>query len=156
MATSTRPQRAIPYGRQDIDADDIRAVLEVLQGDFLTQGPAIPAFERMVAEHCGVQHAVALNSATSALHVACMALGVGPGDLVWTSPVTFVASANCARYCGADVDFVDIDGATYNMSVERLAEKRLGFALRGQGHRGCLARHWRQLQRPSGGCVHLQ
>lgn len=125
MSSSTTrvPLQIIPYGRQDINPADIQAVLDVLQGDYLTQGPAIPAFERAVAEHCGAQHAVAMNSATSALHVACMALGVKAGDLVWTSPITFVASANCARYCGADVDFVDIDPATYNMSVDQLTTK---------------------------------
>ena len=113
----------IPYGRQDISADDIRAVVEVLQSDHLTQGPAVPAFEHVVTAHCGALHAVAVNSATSALHVACLALGVGEGDLVWTSPITFVASANCARYCGASVDFVDIDPGTYNLSVTALARK---------------------------------
>jgi UDP-4-amino-4,6-dideoxy-N-acetyl-beta-L-altrosamine transaminase len=113
----------IPYGRQDISEADIEAVVEVLRSDFLTQGPAVPAFERAVATYCGAAHAVAVNSATSALHVACLALGVGPGDRVWTSPITFVASANCARYCGADVDLVDIDPRTYNMSPVRLAEK---------------------------------
>ena len=102
----------IPYGRQDISKADIDAVVDVLQSDFLTQGPAIPAFENEIAKHCGSAHAVAVNSATSALHIACLALGVGPGDIVWTSPITFVASANCARYCGAEVDFVDIDLAT--------------------------------------------
>jgi UDP-4-amino-4,6-dideoxy-N-acetyl-beta-L-altrosamine transaminase len=113
----------IPYGRQDISQDDIDAVVDVLRSDFLTQGPVVPAFEKTVAQYCGAHHAVAMNSATSALHIACLALGVGPGDVVWTSPITFVASANCARYCGADVDFVDIDSRTYNMSVEKLAEK---------------------------------
>jgi len=113
----------IPYGRQDIDEADIQAVLTVLRSDFLTQGPAVPAFERAVLAHCEAIHAVAMNSATSALHVACLALGVGPGDLVWTSPITFVASANCARYCGASVDFVDIDPSTYNLSVAALARK---------------------------------
>ena len=113
----------IPYGRQEITAADIKAVVEVLQSDYLTQGPMVPVFERTIAEYCGVATATAVNSATSALHLACMALGVGPGDLVWTSPITFVASANCARFCGADVDFVDIDAKTYNMSAERLAEK---------------------------------
>jgi len=113
----------IPYGRQDITSADIDAVVEVLRSDFLTQGPMVPRFERAVAQHCGAEHAIAVNSATSALHIACLALGVGPGDLVWTSPITFVASANCARYCGADVDFVDIDPRTYNMSVARLEEK---------------------------------
>ena len=88
----------IPYGRQDINQADIDAVVNVLRSDFLTQGPVVPAFENAVAMHCGVRHAVAVNSATSALHIACLALGVGNGDLVWTSPITFVASANCARY----------------------------------------------------------
>jgi len=113
----------IPYGRQDISDADIEAVVEVLRSDFLTQGPAVPAFEKAVGAFCGARHAVAVNSATSALHIACLALGVGPGDLVWTSPISFVASANCARYCGAEVDFVDIDPRTYNMSVARLEEK---------------------------------
>jgi UDP-4-amino-4,6-dideoxy-N-acetyl-beta-L-altrosamine transaminase len=113
----------IPYGRQDISEEDIQAVVAVLRSAFLTQGPAVPAFENAVAEYCGVRNAVAVNSATSALHIACAALGVGPGDWVWTSAVTFVASANCARYCGAEVDFVDIDPCTNNMSVPRLAEK---------------------------------
>ena len=113
----------IPYGRQDINQADIDAVVTVLRSDFLTQGPVVPAFERAVAEYCGAQHAVAVNSATSALHIACLALGVGKGHSVWTTPITFVASANCALYCGATVDFVDIDPRTYNMSVARLAEK---------------------------------
>ena len=113
----------IPYGRQDINQADIDAVVAVLRSDFLTQGPVVPAFERAVAEYCGAQHAVAVNSATSALHIACLALGVGMGHSVWTTPITFVASANCALYCGATVDFVDIDPLTYNMSVARLAEK---------------------------------
>ena len=113
----------IPYGKQSISDDDIAAVVAVLRSDFLTQGPIVPEFEKTVAVSCGANHAVAVNSATSALHIACIALGVGPGDLVWTSPITFVASANCARYCGADVDFVDIDPRTYNMSAVRLAEK---------------------------------
>ena len=113
----------IPYGRQDINQADIDAVVEVLRSDYLTQGPTVPAFEKAVATYCGAQHAVAVNSATSALHLACLALGVGKGDVVWTTPITFVASANCALYCGAGVDFVDIDPQTYNLSVERLAEK---------------------------------
>ena len=113
----------IPYGRQDINQADIDAVVSVLQSDFLTQGPAVPAFEKAVANYCGAQHAVAVNSATSALHIACLALELGKGDIAWTTPTTFVASANCALYCGATVDFVDIDPSTYNMSVERLAEK---------------------------------
>jgi len=113
----------IPYGRQTIDEADIHAVVEVLRCDFVTQGPMVPRFEESVADYCGAPHAVAMNSATSALHVACLALGVGPGDRVWTSPNTFVASANCAIYCGAGVDFVDIDPVTYNMSTEKLATK---------------------------------
>jgi UDP-4-amino-4,6-dideoxy-N-acetyl-beta-L-altrosamine transaminase len=113
----------IPYGRQDISQADIDAVVEVLRSDFLTQGPVIPRFERAVAEHCGAQHAIVVNSATSALHIACLALGLGPGDCLWTSPITFVATANAALYCGASVDFVDIDPQTYNMSVDRLTEK---------------------------------
>jgi UDP-4-amino-4,6-dideoxy-N-acetyl-beta-L-altrosamine transaminase len=113
----------IPYGRQDISDADIQAVVAVLRSDFLTQGPAVPAFEAAVARYCDVDYAVAVNSATSALHIACLALGVGRGDVVWTSPITFVASANCALYCGAEVDFVDIDPRTYNLGVEPLAEK---------------------------------
>lgn len=113
----------IPYGRQDISEADIQAVVDVLRSDFLTQGPAVPAFESAVASYCSAQHAIAVNSATSALHIACLALGVGKGDIVWTSPITFVATANCALYCGAEVDFVDIDPLTYNMSVQALAKK---------------------------------
>ena len=113
----------IPYGRQDINQADIDAVVEVLRSDFLTQGPMVPAFEEAIATKVGAKHAVAVNSATSALHIACLALGVGKVDAVWTSPITFVAGANCALYCGATVDFVDIDPCTYNLSVERLAEK---------------------------------
>jgi dTDP-4-amino-4,6-dideoxygalactose transaminase len=97
----------IPYGRQDISDEDIAAVVDVLRSDFLTQGPAVPAFERRIADYAGASHAVAVNSATSALHIACLALGLGPGDLLWTTPVTFLASANCGRYCGADVAFFD-------------------------------------------------
>lgn len=113
----------IPYGRHSISTDDIDAVVAVLRSDYLTQGQMVPAFEKVVAEYCGVKHAVAVNSATSALHIACLALGVGEGDIVWTSPLTFVASANCARYCGAAVDFVDIDPHTYNLSIECLTAK---------------------------------
>lgn len=113
----------IPYGRQNINEDDIVAVIEVLRSEWLTQGPGIVAFEQAMAAHCHAAHAVAVCNATSALHIACMSLGVGPRDVVWTSPNTFVASANCARYCGADVDFVDIDPATLNMSVAALADK---------------------------------
>ena len=116
-------QGHIPYGRQNISEEDIRSVVDVLRSDWLTQGPAVPAFEKAVADYCGVGHAVAVNSATSALHIACLALGVGEGDRLWTSPNTFVASANCALYCGAEVDFVDIDPRTYNMSIHALEEK---------------------------------
>lgn len=113
----------IPYGRQDIQDSDIAAVLEVLQSDFLTQGPAVPQFEQVVAQHCGVGHSIAVNSATSALHIALMSLEVGAGDSVWTSPNTFVASSNAALYCGAKVGFVDTDADTYNMSVVELRKK---------------------------------
>ena len=113
----------IPYGRQHINQADIDAVVEVLHSDFLTQGPAVPKFENAVSSYCNVKHAVAVNSATSALHIACLALGVGKGDIAWTSPITFVASANCALYCGAEIDFVDIDPQTYNLSVVCLKEK---------------------------------
>lgn len=113
----------IPYGRQDISEEDIQAVVDVLHSDFLTQGPTVPKFEKSVADYCNTQHAVAVNSATSALHIACLSLDVGKGDIVWTTPITFVASANCALYCGATVDFVDIDPQTYNMNVNRLSEK---------------------------------
>ncbi|MBO1110966.1 UDP-4-amino-4,6-dideoxy-N-acetyl-beta-L-altrosamine transaminase [Bordetella petrii] len=113
----------IPYGRQDITQADIDAVVGVLKSDFLTQGPQVPLFEKRVAEHVGAEYAYAVNSATSALHIACLALGLGPGDRLWTTPVTFVASANCALYCGAEVDFVDIDPRTYNISVEALMAK---------------------------------
>lgn len=113
----------IPYGRQEVTQADIDAVVAVLRSDFLTQGPVVPAFESAIAAYCGARHAVAVSNATNALHLACLALGVGKSDRVWTSPITFVASANCALYCGAEVDFVDIDPRTYNMSVDRLAEK---------------------------------
>ena len=113
----------IPYGRQDIDQSDIDAVVSTLTSDFLTQGPAIEAFENAMAAYCGASHAVALCNATAALHVACLALGLGPGKRLWTSPITFVASANCGRYCGASIDFVDIDARTYNMDVGALSSK---------------------------------
>ncbi len=113
----------IPYGKQDISAEDIAAVSEVLRSDFLTQGPVVPRFEEAVAEAVKAKYGVAVNSATSALHIACLALGVGPGDRVWTSPVTFVASANCALYCGADISFVDIDADTYNLCPKALEQK---------------------------------
>ncbi|NWB91926.1 UDP-4-amino-4,6-dideoxy-N-acetyl-beta-L-altrosamine transaminase [Pseudomonas agarici] len=113
----------IPYGRQEITQTDIDAVVGVLQSDFLTQGPMVPRFEQRVAQHVGASHALAVNSATSALHMACLALGLGPGDRLWTTPITFVASANCALYCGAEVDFVDIDPRTYNLCPQALAGK---------------------------------
>lgn len=113
----------IPYGKQNINQQDIDAVIQVLQSDFLTQGPQVPLFEKTVAEYVGAEYALAVNSATSALHIACLALGLQKGDVLWTSPITFVASANCALYCGADVDFVDIDPQTYNLSVDALQKK---------------------------------
>ncbi len=113
----------IPYGRQNITDDDIAAVVEVMNSEWLTQGPGIADFERAMAKYCHASHAVAVCNATAALHISCLALGVGTGDIVWTSPNTFVASANCARYCGADVDFVDIDPVTLNMSVAALQNK---------------------------------
>jgi len=113
----------IPYGKQEIKQEDIDAVVDVLTSDFLTQGPKVPEFEQSLKNHSGVSYAVAVNSATSALHIACLALGVGEGDWLWTSPVTFVASANCALYCGAQVDFVDIDPDTYNLCPQKLEEK---------------------------------
>lgn len=113
----------IPYGRQDLDEADLAAVLDTLRSEWLTQGPAIPRFEAKMASRLGVPHATAVCNATAALHLACLALGLGPGDRLWTSPNTFVASANCARYCGAEVDFVDIDPRTYNMCPRALEEK---------------------------------
>lgn len=113
----------IPYGRQEITQADIDAVVAVLHSDFLTQGPQVPKFEETVANHVSANHAVAVNSATSALHIACMALSLGRGDWLWTSPVTFVASANCGLYCGAQVDFVDIDPHTYNICPKKLEAK---------------------------------
>jgi UDP-4-amino-4,6-dideoxy-N-acetyl-beta-L-altrosamine transaminase len=113
----------IPYGRQEVTDDDVVAVTAVLRSDWLTQGPVVPRFERALADTCGASHALAVNSATSALHIACLALGLGPGDWLWTSPITFLASANCALYCGAQIDFVDIDPRSYNLSAEALAGK---------------------------------
>ena len=113
----------IPYGRQDIIDDDVSAVVEVLNSDFLTQGTKVPLFEKIVADYCGAKHSIAVNSATSALHIACLALGLKEGDWLWTSPNSFVASANCGLYCGAKVDFVDIDPQTYNISSGDLEKK---------------------------------
>lgn len=117
----------IPYGRQDINEEDIQAVVEVLRSDWLTQGPAVERFEQVVARYCGAKYAVAVSSATAALHLACLAAGLKPGDNLWTSPNTFVASSNCGLYCGANPDFVDIDPRTYNLSVDVL-EKKLAEA----------------------------
>jgi UDP-4-amino-4,6-dideoxy-N-acetyl-beta-L-altrosamine transaminase len=122
----------IPYGRQEINRSDIDSVVTVLQSDFLTQGPQVPLFERIVADHMGAKHALAVNSATSALHIACLALGLGSGDWLWTTPVTFVASANCGLYCGAQVDFVDIDPITYNLSLQALEVKLIGAEKEGK------------------------
>jgi UDP-4-amino-4,6-dideoxy-N-acetyl-beta-L-altrosamine transaminase len=113
----------IPYGKQDINQQDIDAVVAVLRSDFLTQGPQVPAFEKALTDYTGAQFAVAVNSATSALHLACLALELGAGDWLWTSPITFVASANCGLYCGARVDFVDIDPKTYNLCPVALERK---------------------------------
>lgn len=113
----------IPYGHQSISEQDIQSVIDVLRSDWLTQGPAIDQFEKAVADYCGTKYAVAVNSATSALHVACLAVGLGPGDWLWTTPNTFVASANCGLYCGSNVDFVDIDPLTYNLNADLLEEK---------------------------------
>jgi UDP-4-amino-4,6-dideoxy-N-acetyl-beta-L-altrosamine transaminase len=113
----------IPYGRQEISQADIDAVVAVLESDFLTQGPQVPLFEQAVANHVGARHALAVNSATSALHIACLSLGLRSGDWLWTTPVTFVASANCGLYCGAQVDFVDIDPYTYNLCPKALQAK---------------------------------
>lgn len=117
----------VPYGRQTITEEDIAAVEEVLRGPMLTQGPAVPAFEKGIARETGAKEAVVVNSATSALHIACMAMGLRNGDRLWTSPITFVASANCGRYCGAEIDFVDIDLETGHMCAEEL-EKKLNKA----------------------------
>ena len=123
---------SIPYGRQSISESDIKAVVDVLRSDFLTQGPVLPKFEAAVAEYCQAKHAVATTNATSALHLACLTLGLGPGDRLWTSPITFVASANCALYCGAEVDFVDIDSRTYNLCPVALEAKLVEAEKRGQ------------------------
>jgi UDP-4-amino-4,6-dideoxy-N-acetyl-beta-L-altrosamine transaminase len=120
---SSKHHPFLPYGRQSISEDDISAVVEVLRSPYLTQGPAVPSFEQAVAAKVGARYGLAVNSATSALHIACLALSLGPGDRLWTSPITFVASANCALYCGADVDFVDIEPATGLMSLPALTKK---------------------------------
>jgi UDP-4-amino-4,6-dideoxy-N-acetyl-beta-L-altrosamine transaminase len=122
----------IPYGKQSISEADIQAVVDVLRSDFLTQGPVVPAFEQTVASYCHARHGVAVSNATAALHIACLALDLGPGDLLWTSPITFVASANCGLYCGAQVDFVDIDPHTFNMSPVTLEKKLIAAKLQGK------------------------
>lgn len=122
----------IPYGHHDITQSDVDAVVDVLFSDYLTQGPVVPRFEQTVAAHVGTRHGLAVNSATSALHIACLALGLGTGDWLWTSPVTFVASANCGLYCGAQVDFVDIDPRTYNLCPKALEDKLLVAATEGR------------------------
>lgn len=122
----------IPYGKQEITQQDIDAVVDVLKSDFLTQGPKVPAFEKLLTKHTASNYAIAVNSATSALHIACLALGLGRGDILWTTPITFVASANCALYCGAEVDFVDIDPDTYNISPKKLEQKLIHAKLTGQ------------------------
>ena len=122
----------IPYGKQDITQQDIDGVIEVLRSNFLTQGPKVPEFEQALIVHSGAKYAFAVNSATSALHVACLALGLGQGDWLWTSPITFVASANAGLYCGAKVDFVDIDSRTYNMCPKKLEQKLIGAKSKGK------------------------
>jgi UDP-4-amino-4,6-dideoxy-N-acetyl-beta-L-altrosamine transaminase len=124
--------KPIHYARQSISQSDIDAVVQVLNSDFLTQGPVVPAFESAVANYCHAKHAVATSNATSALHLACLALGLGQGDILWTSPITFVASANCALYCGASVDFVDIDPQTYNLCPLALEDKLVAAQKTGQ------------------------
>jgi UDP-4-amino-4,6-dideoxy-N-acetyl-beta-L-altrosamine transaminase len=124
--------KIIPYGTQEINQEDIDAVIEVLRSSWLTQGPAIEQFEAALAAATQSPKAIAVSNATAALHITCLAMGLGPGDILWTSPNTFVASANCARYCGATVDFVDIDPRTYNMSVDALAQKLKDAAAAGQ------------------------
>ena len=122
----------IPYGRQDVSEKDIQTVVDILRSDYITQGPMIQKFERKVADYCNAKYAYACNSATSALHTACLALGVGKGDLVWTSPISFVASSNCALYCNATVDFVDIDAKSYNMSPVALEQKLIEAKAKGR------------------------
>ena len=129
---SQKDRLIIPYGRQDISEKDIQNVVDVLRSDFITQGPVIQKFERKVADYCEASHGYACNSATSALHIACLALGVSKGDIVWTSPISFVASSNCALYCDADVDFIDIDPVSYNMSIEALEGKLIEAKLNGR------------------------
>jgi UDP-4-amino-4,6-dideoxy-N-acetyl-beta-L-altrosamine transaminase len=128
----TKHKSIIPYGRQKIFNKDIEAVKRVLKSEYLTQGPEVPEFEKSFKKFCGSKNAIAFNSATSALHAACLSLKVGPGDLIWTSAITFVASANCAIYCGAEIDFVDIDSTTNNMSTYSLEKKLIEAKKRSQ------------------------
>ena len=121
----------IPYGKQEIDNEDIASVVDVLKSDFITQGPKVPLFEKLISEYCGAKYAHAVNSATSGLHIACLSLDLKKGDFVWTSPISFVASANCALYCGANIDFVDIDPVSYNISVKKLEEKLINAQKKG-------------------------
>jgi len=113
----------IPYGKQNITEEDIKSVVYILKSKFLTQGPAVPNFEQEICKYTGVKYSVAVNSCTSALHIACLALGLTPKDIVWTSPITFVASANCVKYCGAKVDFIDVDSETALISIDKLKKK---------------------------------
>ena len=122
----------IPYGRQDVIQQDIDAVVEVLKSDFLTQGPVTPKFENVLSSFTGAKYALAVNSATSALHVACLSLGLSEGDWLWTSPISFVASSNVGLFCGAKIDFVDIDSKTYNICPDRLEEKLKNASLSGR------------------------
>ena len=119
----------IPYSTQEITEEDIKEVTKILKSDFLTQGPKNIEFENLVAKKCNVSHALTVNSASSALHIACLALELGPGDIFWTSAISFVASANCAIHCGALVDFIDIDPLTYNISIENLEENKKGMLM---------------------------
>lgn len=134
--------REIPYGRQQVTEDDIAEVVKVLRSDRLTQGSVVPKFEAAIANYCGVNHGVAANSATAALHIACLALGVRQGDRVWTSAITFVASANCAVFCGASVDFIDIDPKTYNLSIDCLREKLIVAQAEGKLPKVLVAVHY--------------
>lgn len=122
----------IPYGRQSISEQDTQAVVDVLRSDYLTQGQVVPQFEQVVASYVGASYAIAVNSGTSALHIVCLALGLGKGDWLWTSPITFVASANCALYCGTQVDFVDIDSQTYNLCTIKLEQKLIAAKANGK------------------------
>ena len=128
-------------GKQHINQADIDAVLEVLSSDFLTQGPKVPEFEQAIASYCGASYAVAVNSATSALHIACLAIGIGDDDLVWTSPISFVASANCVLYCGGDIDFVDINSESFNINVNALEKKLVQAKAKGRLPKALIAVH---------------